>query len=245
MDAIEYQKMYEFENNYWWYSGLHDLVVHYVRTSAGGMQRRVFDAGCGTGRTLERIAGLGRVQGVDYSEQAVELCRSRGLGRVAVADLNNWQGEADSFDVVVSLDVICTEGIADDQKLLSEFHRILVPGGRLILNLPAFWLLRRRHDLAVSGLRRYRKKEMVRALHALGFKIERAGYRLPLLFIIILILKLFEGRKTGPAESDLKPLPGWLNSLLRLGHRLDNLLFRLCLSLPFGSSLFVVCRKES
>lgn len=244
MDAAEYLKMYEFENDYWWYRGLHELVRHYLRRAPGGLMRRVLDAGCGTGRTLERISDLARPEGIDYSPQAVELCRSRGLERVAVADLNDWRGEAAAYDALVSLDVVCTEGVHDDGRVMAEFYRVIRPGGLLIVNLPAFYLLRRRHDLAVSGLRRYRKRDTVRRLRALGFAVERAGYRLPLLFVVILIRKLFEARQSGAPESDLRPLPAWLNRLLLWGHRLDNRLFAWRLSLPFGSSLFIVCRKD-
>jgi len=244
MDASEYQKMYAFENDYWWYRGLHELVRFYIKTAPGGENRRIFDAGCGTGRTLEWVVDLGQVEGLDYSAQAIELCKKRGLEKVTVADLNTWKGEKGAYDALISLDVICTDGIVNETKVLEEFYRVLKPGGKLILNLPAFILLRRQHDLAVSGLRRYRKKATISQLRASGFEIDRAGYRLPFLFIIILIRKLFESQSAGPVESDLRPLPAWLNKLLLIKHRLDSFFFRHSLSLPFGSSLFIVCHKH-
>jgi SAM-dependent methyltransferase len=243
MEANEYQKMFDFEQDYWWYCGLHDLVRRWVQRAPGGAERRILDAGCGTGRTLERLKGTGRGEGVDYSAQAIACCRQRGLEAVRVADLNDWRGEASAYDVIVSLDVVCTDGVRDDNAVFSEFHQALKPGGWLILNLPAFMLLRREHDIAVSGRRRYRRNPAMKQLAALGFVIERAGYRLPLLFLAILARKPFESLRSGPAESDLRPLPGWLNRLLRAGHLLENRLFTGGLSFPFGSSLFLVCRK--
>ena len=77
----------------------------------------------------------------------------------------------------------------------------------------------------------------------LGFLPVRAGYRLPLLFLAILVRRSFERPHAGPAESDLRPLPEWLNRLLWAGHRLENRLFAWGVPFPFGSSLFLVCRK--
>ena len=31
MEKNEYNKMYRYEDNYWWYKGLHELVEHYVK----------------------------------------------------------------------------------------------------------------------------------------------------------------------------------------------------------------------
>ena len=243
MEEIEYNKMYAFEDGYWWYQGLHDLVHYYVQRAPGGVQRRILDAGCGTGRTLERMADLGLIEGIDYSSQAIALCHRRGIREAKVSDLNTWQGEAESYDVVISLDVICTDGIDDDTAVLRKLHGVLKPGGDLILNLPAFPLLHRRHDLAVSSVRRYLRNTTIRKLKALGFEIKRAGYRLPWLFPIILVRKLFEWRSDDPIASDLSPLPSFLNTLFSISHRLDNLLFTLGVPWPLGSSLFVVCRK--
>lgn len=78
-----------------------------------------------------------------------------------------------------------------------------------------------------------------------GFDVEVSSYRLPFLFIIIALRKLlatFESDKT--PTSDLKPIPSSLNSLLLMKHRGENTLVYNGISLPFGSSLFIVARKK-
>lgn len=64
----------------------------------------------------------------------------------AVADLNAPLPLAsDSFDTVLLSDVL--EHIREPAALLSEIERILVPGGRLILNVPFYyWLHEQPHD---------------------------------------------------------------------------------------------------
>jgi SAM-dependent methyltransferase len=256
----EYDKMYEYENHYWWYRGLHELVRYYVaragevkkrrneRNEANGEELKIFDAGCGTGRMLELLDEYGTAEGVDYSPKAVALCRERGLRRVETGDLNRWAPPGDVYDVIISNDVICTSGVADDLAVLRKFHAALKPGGWLVLNFPAFAVLRRMHDIAVSGIRRYRKRKTVRALEDMGFGIVRANYRLPALFVFILmqkyVLGLFPGGENKKVTSDLKPLPSWLNRLLFFLNRLENRLFTCGIPFLFGSSLFVVCEKQ-
>lgn len=239
----EYIKMYEFENHYWWYRGLHELVCSYVDKT--GKKGNIFDAGCGTGRMLELLEKYGTVEGIDYSPEAIALCRERGLKRVETGDLNTWNCSPGIYDVIISSDVICTSGVDDDLAVVKKFYTALKPGGYLILNLPAFDLLRRMHDIAVSGKRRYRKRKTVRALEEIGFRMVRAGYRLPALFIFILIQKyilgLFSTNK--PVTSDLKPLPSLVNRLLLFMNRLENKLFTAGVPFLFGSSLFTVCEK--
>jgi hypothetical protein len=34
MEKIEYETMFSVENDFWWYRGLHDLVLRFVRPAA-------------------------------------------------------------------------------------------------------------------------------------------------------------------------------------------------------------------
>ncbi|MDQ1351014.1 MAG: hypothetical protein QG657_1316 [Acidobacteriota bacterium] len=252
----EYEKMYEFENHYWWYRGLHELVRYYVASvSRAGKKRkeisaeplRIFDAGCGTGRMLELLDEYGTLEGIDYSPEAISMCRQRGLEKVETGDLNLWNSPPDVYDMIISNDVICTSGVEDDLAVIRIFYSALNPGGYLILNLPAFMVLRSMHDFAVSGIRRYRKKKTARTLQEMGFHMVRVNYRLPALFVFILfqkyILGLFSRDENKTVTSDLKPLPSWLNGLLYFMNRLENRLFTCGVPFLFGSSLFIVCKK--
>lgn len=248
MEKNEYFKMFEFENDYWWYRGLHELVFHYAakhkKKSGADDTFRLFDAGCGTGRTMEILSPVGKVEGVDYMPEAVELCKKRGLENVEQGDLNTWTAPGNSFDVIVSNDVVCTSGVEDDAAVMEKFFNALKPGGVVILNHPAYKILRRRHDIAVFGKRRYRKYKTLKQMKQIGFKTVRATYRLPLLFFVMLLKKvLIESWSKAEVESDLKPLPGFINSLLLFGHRLENKMIQMGIPLPFGSSLFLVCQK--
>lgn len=239
----EYRKMFRFEEGYWWYRGLHELVLSVLarRLSPGA---RVLDAGCGTGRMLELLQERYDAEGLDYAPEAVACCRERGV-RAVQGDLNGWEGVPGSLDAIVSFDVLCTRGIADPVRVQKAWARSLRPGGWLVLNHPAFRLLRRDHDVAVAGLRRYRKRQVREELERLGYDVEQMAYRLPHLFIFILLQKI--GQKLRPGRvvtSDLKELPAWLNRLMLGLNRLENLWVRRGWDLGFGSSLLVVARRR-
>ncbi|MGD2087516.1 MAG: class I SAM-dependent methyltransferase [Candidatus Aminicenantes bacterium] len=248
MKKNEYHKMFEFENDYWWYRGLHELTRHYVvrfKHKKSNEELKILDAGCGTGRMMELLEGYGIVEGIDHWEEAIFLCKKRGLKNIQKGDLNTWEPPAEVYDVIISNDVIYISTIADDMAVVEKFHRALKKNGILILNLPAFKVLQRKHDIAVFGVRRYRKKMTLRQLKEIGFVPVHASYRLPPLFFIMLVQKYVVDRLSkGEVESDLKELPYFINSFLLWMHRLENKIITAGIPLPFGSSLFLVCRKK-
>jgi 2-polyprenyl-3-methyl-5-hydroxy-6-metoxy-1,4-benzoquinol methylase len=253
MEKNEYYKMFKFENEYWWYRGLHELVLYYVdklkksKTHESELESlKIFDAGCGTGKMMEILENnkYGNVEGIDYSSEAISLCKQRGLGHAWLEDLNTWDSPTEAYDIIISNDVIYNSGVKNDMAVVKKFHRALKKEGILILNLPAFKVLRRKHDIAVFGKRRYRKKRTLRQLKAIGFTPVHASYRLlPFFFVILAQKHLVDCFHKGKIESDLKPLSPFFNSFLLWMNRLENKLITLGIPLTFGSSLFLVCKK--
>jgi SAM-dependent methyltransferase/UDP-N-acetylglucosamine transferase subunit ALG13 len=96
------------------------------------------DIGCGTGDFLAAVAAAGRsCYGVDvhpgYVTQARERYPHLPVTRVALTGRLPF---ADGHFASVSLlDVL--EHCADDEQLLLEAYRVLQPGGRLVLTVPA------------------------------------------------------------------------------------------------------------
>lgn len=112
-----------------WFSGGRE----WLGRRAGG---RVLDVAIGTGRTLPYYSHAVRVSGVDLSPAMLTFARQRAvdLGR----DVDLRQGDAEqlpyedgSFDTVVCALALCN--IPDPGQALREMHRVLVPGGRLLL----------------------------------------------------------------------------------------------------------------
>ncbi len=234
--------MYHQENNFWWYKILHSLIISVVRKRKD-TSLSIFDAGCGTGRLMELLDDFGTVSGIDYSEEAVAFSKKRGLKHIAKGDLNNWI-PTENYDVITSIDVLYHSAITDDYAVLQKFYDGLSNGGTLILNLAAFNILKRDHDIIVHTKRRYRKKAFIKKLEAVGFCTEKATYRMPILFLIIIIQKLVH--KLFPSkniESDVQETPKWINTVFWFLGKIENSFILKIGSIPFGSSLFIVAKK--
>ena len=115
-----------------------------ARLEVGGLARpRLLDLGCGLGATLRSFAGRipgARLVGVTrvpwQVTRAVTLNEAAGCQeRVEVME-GDYEGTslADaSFDGVYALESSCHAHGADKGALLSEAHRLLRPGGRLVV----------------------------------------------------------------------------------------------------------------
>ncbi|MGE5427931.1 MAG: class I SAM-dependent methyltransferase, partial [Methylococcaceae bacterium] len=243
MEKSEYTRMYTLETSFWWYRVLHELVETTIQKQKPKGKIRILDAGCGTGRMMEICQKYGKVEGIDYSTDAVDYARKRGLDNVHLGDLNEVQLQPGSYDIIVSLDVLYHAAIKNDRAIVEKFYDALKEGGLLIINLPAFDYLKRSHDIVVHAKKRYRKKAFKKELKEAGFSNLHSSYRMPLLYFIILITKIFHPKPGAQdSESDLKEIPRWLNRLLLSMGRAENWLIRRGIPLPVGSSLFVVAK---
>lgn len=243
MPAREYDVMRRAEDRHWWYRALRSLVARELaRTAPRTGAVRVLDAGCGTGGGLVRWTRTLGVPcyGIDLAAGALAHCAERGERRVAQAPVEALPFRDEAFDAVVSLDVICLEGI-DEARALAEIRRVLRPGGSLILNLPAFAGLRGEHDRAVRIRHRYTSDELARLLRSSGFVVKRIRYWNTALFPVAWVVRRLR-RGSAEATSDLAPLPGPLNAALTALLRLEAVLLARATP-PFGTSVLAVAMK--
>ena len=234
------------EDHYWWYQALRQHVAASVEPATPHLS--LLDAGCGTGGMLSLLRQKfpeADLSGVDASNHAVELAGARGTGaRLLQASVHDLPFPADSFDVVLSLDVLSHAGV-DDSLALHEMYRVLHAGGRLILNVAAFDFLKGAHDCAVNVNRRYTQRQLRTLLVDSRLRVERWSYwNATFMPPIALFRWLSRGRPwTDRPRSDFRSLPPWINSILRGVASLELSASR-HVSLPFGTSLFAVARKN-
>lgn len=242
MEKQEYAVMFKMEEDYWWHMGLRDLVSHCIgRFADPHDQLKILDAGCGTGKLLERY-GHYDAYGLELSEDAFRFLRIRRLKNAIRASVCNIPFKKQIFNLVISLDVLYHKMVENDEDALAEIHRVLETGGLLILNLPAFEFLRSGHDQAVQTGRRYLKEELRKKLDKTGFHVQMITYRNTFLFPAAVIARLFS-KKRQKSRSDLFALPGWINKLLHGMLILENELIVNGMTLPFGLSVFCIARK--
>jgi SAM-dependent methyltransferase len=244
---IEYDIMAGVEDSYWWYKGLHRLVMYGLSRGAGkGEPQRILDLGCGTGgcyRAVQgRFPGVSYV-GVDVEPKALTYSRQRGLWRLVQASVNRVPIRRESVDVIICLDVLCETTVCP-KAALQQCYEILRPQGVLILNLPAFESLRGQHDSAVGIRKRFRSGEARSLLERSGFHLLSMTYWNMLLFLPMLAWRRrSRTRAVREPRSDITRVPGWLNPTLGTLLWVEFTLSR-WVSLPFGSSIFLVGQKS-
>ena len=188
-----------------------------------------FGAGIGTFSNSLDIPP-GQVHCVEPDLSARQMLASNG--HVPHADLSTV-GDA-SIDYLFTLNVL--EHIEDDSAAMGDIFRVIKPGGRLLIYVPAFMILFTSMDVHVGHHRRYRLAGLRRLVADAGFQIEKSAYCDALGFFATLAFKLFDG-----------PEPAPLNA--RMVGLYDRYLFPLSrlLSIPcakiLGKNVYVVARR--
>lgn len=173
---------------------LDDEHRHWLRPVAVA-GARVLDVGCGDGG---RYAGFlldegVELHGVDVSAVAVAEARRRGVQAVQASLSERLPFEDDSFDAAVCLEVI--EHVVDPEEAVREIHRVLAPGGALVVSVPNVGHWRVRAELLLLGrfnpggspatarsapwrdphLRFFDQRSLGLLLQHVGFVVERRG----------------------------------------------------------------------
>jgi|ERR671936_1961143 SAM-dependent methyltransferase len=242
MDSSVWPILFQQDATHWWLRSRRRLVIDWIahrHPRQTGL--RILDVGCGTGLMIQEMAAFGSVFGVDVSEDAIALCRRRGLHDVIQASALALPFSSASFDVLTAVDVL--EHIDDDRAALLEWRRVLRPGGRLFLFVPAHKWLWSPHDEASGHKRRYTVPSLSQVIQSAGLLVERQSYASTFLLPLIaggrLWLKLFPR----PVEGEQITLhPSWSNGILGAIFSAEIPLLRR-IRFPLGASVICVARK--
>jgi phosphatidylethanolamine/phosphatidyl-N-methylethanolamine N-methyltransferase len=106
--------------------------------AADNIGGRVLDVGVGTGLSLSDYKRTTRIVGVDISEPMLRKALARkhefkldNVESIAVMDAKNLALADNSFDAVVAQYVVTA--VPDPEATMTDFIRVLKPGGELIL----------------------------------------------------------------------------------------------------------------
>lgn len=141
--------------------------------------------------------------------------------------------DADSVDFLYTLNVL--EHIGDDAAALAAMRRVLRPGGRLLVYVPAFPCLWTSMDTLIGHKRRYRREALRQLVAGAGFMVTRCHYVDPIGFVAGLWLKARDDGRDTLDPTLVRLYDRWLFPLSR---RLAPLTGRW-----FGRSLLLLARK--
>ena len=138
---------------------------------------RYLEIGFGSGFFIEKYAShVSRIAGLDYSEDMVKLASSvnedlvkLGKAEFKLGNVSNLPWGDNEFSVVVGIETFFFW--SDPEKALKEIFRVLVPGGRLVLEMAYNKDDGRDHRKQVQkhNLRLYSGEEMKELLLDSGF----------------------------------------------------------------------------
>jgi SAM-dependent methyltransferase len=138
----------------------------------------VLEVGVSSGYLLQDLVRAmpdAAILGADYTRGTLDRVAAR-LPEVPLLqfDLVECPLPDASVDTVILLNVL--EHIERDDLAVGQVHRILRPGGVMIIEVPAGEGLYDSYDKALLHWRRYRMSKLVRLLRSAGFTIERRSH---------------------------------------------------------------------
>lgn len=244
MQINEYKNIFKYESSHFYYLGSHSIVLSLIKKYIPNTNKlKILDAGCGTGLLTKKLSKLGQTIGIDINPEAIRLAKKRGV-KVKGGSISKMNFKSNSFDIVVSVDVLYHQWVDNDRKTVKELLRVLKPGGVILIKLPAYEFLRGSHDLAVYTKKRYTKKDTIKLFSRSGASIVKITYIASFLLPVVAI-RLFAEKVRGNNEPHSSVGKIWppLNKILTSLFYLESLVLKFT-DLPFGISILALATKK-
>jgi SAM-dependent methyltransferase len=242
------EETYRAEQGHFWFRGFRRFVRPFLLEATSGLTRpRLLDCGCGTGTNLGYLKEFGVPFGVDLTWRGLQFGHLKGVARLAQASVAALPIATATIDVAVSFDVLyCLEDSAERQAI-AEMHRVLRPGGALIVNAAALDMLKGDHSVLVSEVRRYTRGSLRTKLEAAGFRLHRSTYTNAALFPVTAGVRAWQRlrgvKPEGGACGDFHVPPAPVNALFSGALALEAGLIAAGINMPIGSSVLCLARK--
>ena len=247
MNPAEFAHIAQSEQDFWWYRGMRKITFAMLDRVA--RERRygdVLEAGCGTGHfSLQLARRYGwRMHSLDLGWEGLAFGRSLGAPRMVQADICRLPDRSESFDAVVSMDVIVHLPRGREIEPLAEFARVTRPGGLLALRVSALDILRSNHSNWAQERQRFTRGRLVEAVRAQGYRVLRASYANSMLMPVALAkFRLWEPLSKAPPSSGVEAVSPWLDRLLHVPLAMEAAWLRAGGGFPLGQSILLLAQR--
>jgi SAM-dependent methyltransferase len=216
--------LFGLKDGHFWFTHRRIAIREAARGCLPGEGRaRVLDFGCGDGEVLTELSRHFRAVGLDPRVNDLFLAQRRGNTRL-VAARGDQPPFSRCFDLVGLFDVV--EHVADDAGLLRGAAALAIPGGFILLTVPADPRLWSKFDRYAGHYRRYTRRALEGLLRDAGLEQVRLLPLFRILWPLARANALF-GRQQDVADAGREyRVAGIWNRLLRGALAVEQWLFR-------------------
>ncbi|MBV8817297.1 MAG: class I SAM-dependent methyltransferase [Acidobacteriaceae bacterium] len=215
------------EQNVGWHLGMQEILFGMLDPLVAKRQiNRILDAGCGTGYLAKLLEQRYQAPAfaVDSEQPGLSYARRMNRRRLAQCDVRELPFRPNSFDLVLSMDVVAGLAPGEELRAFAELSRVLARHGLLAVRVAAFDHLHSLPSELAHERQRFTKTRLRHAVEAQGLYIVRCTYV-----------------NTLPAPVVDAP---WLERALNAPLALEAKLLKAGWSLPFGQSLMLIAEKS-
>ena len=239
------------EDKHWWFASRTRALFNMMDGSIPDRDKRILDVGCGAGNMSHHLSRYGSVIGIENNPKPIEIAHERGYD-VRLGQAEDMPFEDTSFDLITALDVI--EHCEDDMAILSECHRVCVPGGLIVITVPAFQWLWSHNDEINHHYRRYSGEELRSRLAEVGFQVRRLAYNNFFVFpMAAALIRLRQSSGEAPElaapdtddeayQVEMEPASPPVNTVLTAVGWVEAALLR-WVNLPVGTSIICIAER--
>jgi SAM-dependent methyltransferase len=193
----------------------------------------ILEFGAGDGVFVERFLTDGMI--VDCVEpDPFNQASLRALGAHVVANIN--QVGDDQYEFAYTINVL--EHLSEVDRYLIELRRVLRPGGRLFVFVPAFAILWTSLDDEVGHVQRFTIRTLTEHTERTGFQLDACSYFDSIGFFAALSVRVME--KLGLCEYSPRTIGFYDKAAVRMSIFCDKFLSRF-----LGKNVIAVVRKST